>query len=92
MDERSLMTFIKKILQNGSPEKAKISLYQLADILSLQKAYPEQIRLVKDTAESIPEAREAAAMPVFLKPDLVLAIRASEKRRREEEMNSRGRC
>lgn len=92
MDERSLMTFIKKILQNGSPEKAKISLYQLADILSLQKAYPEQIRLVKDTAESIPEAREAAAKPVFLKPDFVLAIRASEKRRREEEMNSRGRC
>ncbi len=92
MDERSLMAFIKIILLNGSPKKAHASLLQLADILSLQHADPDEIKLVQDAAESVREAREAASQPVFLKPDLVLAIRASEKRRREEELNSRGRC
>ena len=92
MDERSLMAFIKKILLNGSPEKAGFSLNQLAEILRMQHADPGQIKLVKEAAESAREAKDAAAKPDFLKQDLVLAIRASKKRRREEELYSRGRC
>ncbi|MBO4326045.1 MAG: hypothetical protein J5950_02090 [Clostridia bacterium] len=92
MTEVALMAFINRILRNGSEEKARLSLLQLLEILRLQGADPEHIQLVRDASLSVKEARPAANRQIFVKQDLIAAIRASEKRRREEEMSSRGRC
>ena len=93
MTESSLLHFIKRILEKGSPEKSEESLRQLRKILEDQKAAKELISLVDSTLVSIPEAKEAAIKDRFSEEELRIAFqRAADRRRREEEMARRGRC
>ncbi len=94
MNKDSLLLFMKRILACGSPEKSSISLIQLREILELQGADTELINLVNQTAESMPEVKEAAKKEfVLTEKSLLIAIHRAEARKRmEEEMRSRGRC
>ena len=93
MTRESLITFIKRILECGSVVRSSASLNQLKDILEAQNADAEMINLIKQTLNSLPEAKEAAADPKFTEESLRTAIRrAEDRKRREAEMASRGRC
>ncbi|MBR5177553.1 MAG: hypothetical protein IKW90_01975 [Lachnospiraceae bacterium] len=93
MTRDSLLKFMKRILEKGSPEKSRESLQQLKKILELQNAGIENIKLVESTLVSIPEAKEIAIKDSFSEEELKIAFRrAAERRRREEELATRGRC
>ena len=93
MTRDSLLHFMKRILEKGSPEKSEESLRQLKKILEDQKASKEMISLVNSTLISIPEAKEAARKDSFSEEELRIAFkRASDRRRREEELARQGRC
>lgn len=93
MTRDSLLHFMKRILEKGSPEKSKESLQQLKEILEMQNAEMELIGLVESTLVSIPEAKELAKKDNLSEANLAIAFRrAAERRRREEELANRGRC
>ncbi len=60
MNKESLMLFIKRIPENGSPEKTFFSLCQLKEILETQGADPAMSDPASMTLVSIPEAKSAA--------------------------------
>ena len=93
MTKFSLLRFLKRILEKGSPEKSEESLRQLRKILEDQNAAKEMISLVDSTLVSIPETKEAAKKDLFSEEELVIAFRrAADRRRREEELARQGRC
>ena len=93
MTRDSLILFMKRILECGSSAKSIASLTQLKNILEIQGADGEMTELVKETLNSIPEAKEVAKDPSFTEESLRIAFRrAEDRKRREEEMASRGRC
>ena len=94
MNKASLLLFMKRILESGSELKSSVSLKQLIKILEMQNADREMIRLVEETLESIPEAKDTASYHDPLKEeDLMIAIqRAKDRKRREEAMMNMGRC
>ena len=93
MTKFSLLRFMKRILEKGSPQKSEESLRQLRKILLDQNAAKEMISLVDSTLVSIPEAKEAAKKDLFSEEELVIAFRrAADRRRREEELARQGRC
>lgn len=93
MNKAKLLLFIKRILENGSNTKSSVSLYQLKTILETQHADAELIKLVDQTMNSIPEAKDAVKEINFSEKDLQTAIeRAKERIRREESMRRDGRC
>ncbi len=93
MNRESLILFIKRILEYGSGERSAVSLKQLQTILETQGADPEMVRLVKDTLQSIPEAKKAAKAEPLTEESLRTAIRRAEERRAWEQARAeRGRC
>ncbi len=81
------------ILECGSEEKSWASLNQLREILETQKADVEMIDLVKKTLLNLPGAKTAAKEDPFTEEKLRIAIlRSEERKRREAEMDQRGRC
>ena len=93
MTRESLLLFMKRILECGSTEKSTASLNQLKKILEMQNADSEMINLVNKTLVSLPEAKSVAKEPTFNEESLRIAIkRAEDRKRREAEMASRGRC
>ena len=93
MNRESLMIFMKRILENGSQAKSSASLNQLKEILEMQNANPDMIELVSQTLVSLPEAKTAAKSELFNEESLRISIqRAADRKRREAEMASRGRC
>ena len=93
MTRESLILFVKRILECGSTAKSTASLNQLKEILEMQNANSEMISLLNQTIISLPEAKTAAKEPTFTEESLRIAIRrAEDRKRREAEMASRGRC
>ena len=93
MTKFSLLRFMKRILEKGSPEKSEESLRQLRKILEDQNAGKEMIGLVDSTLVSIPEAKDVARKNIFSEEELLIAFRrAADRRRREEEQARQGRC
>jgi len=93
MTKFSLLRFMKRILEKGSPEKSEESLRQLRKILEDQNAGKEMIGLVDSTLVSIPEAKDVARKNIFSEEELLIAFRrAADRRRREEEQTRQGRC
>ena len=93
MTRESLILFMKRILECGSTAKSTASLNQLKEILEMQNADPEMIDLINQTLGGLPEAKSAAKAPAFTEESLRIAIkRAEDRKRREAEMASRGRC
>ena len=92
MDKESLLKFIKRILQNGSSQKASASLDELRRILEMQGADQKMISLVVAASAHMPETQEAAKQPIMSEEDLTEAIRMAQRRRMEAEMANRGRC
>ena len=93
MTRDSLIIFMKRILECGSAAKSNASLNQLKEILEMQNADNAMVDLVKQTLVSLPEAKSAAKEPTFTEESLRIAIRrAEDRKRREAEMASRGRC
>lgn len=91
MTKDSLMLFLKRILESGSPAKSVAALYQLREILELQNADPEFINLVRTAIDSIPEAKQAAMKVSFSEEDLKAAARRANERKNRE-MHDRSRC
>lgn len=93
MNKEALLVFMQRILENGSAEKAGVSLKQLATILEQQNADPEWIGLVNRTLYGIPEAQEAAKNQILTEEELDIAHRRAEDRRlREAAAALQGRC
>ena len=93
MTGESLILFMKRILECGSDTKSEVSLNQLKKILEVQNADSELISLVTKTIDGLPEAKKAAKEVVFTEESLKIALRrAEDRKRREAEMASRGRC
>ena len=93
MTRDSLIKFIKRILENGSESKSSASLNQLKEILEAQNADKAMVALVQRTLLSLPEAKADAKKSTFTEESLRIAImRAEDRKRREAEMASRGRC
>ena len=93
MNKDSLMLFIKRILESESAQKSSLALCQLKEILEMQGADPEMIRLISRASEEAGEVKEWLSMDGFSVENLKIAIRrADEKKRREEMMASQGRC
>ena len=93
MTEESLVLFMKRLLEYGSVTKTVTSLIQLKQILEMQNARQELVDLVQKTIVSLPEAKKAAMEDSFSEESLRIAIRRAEERKiREAEIASRGRC
>lgn len=93
MTKETLLVFIQKILEGSSQEKAYASLCELEQILKEQNVPNEFVRLVEQTALSIPEANEVTKTKLVTEENLKIAIqRADERRRREEAARNHGRC
>ena len=93
MTEESLVLFMKRLLEYGSVPKTVTSLIQLKQILEMQNARQELVDLVQKTIVSLPEAKKAAMEDSFSEESLKIAIRRAEERKiREAEIASRGRC
>ena len=93
MTRESLILFMKRILECGSAAKSAASLKQLKDILEMQNADPDMVKLVEQTIVSLPEAKAAAKETAFTEDRLKTAIRrAQDRKRREAELADRGRC
>ena len=106
IDKHELEIFIKRILTNGTSEKAKYSLEQLKSIIIMQALSVkednnaetgEMVELLRAVIENTAEFQDVAKeskdneMP-FTKEDIRIAMRRVEDRKRNEaEMATRGR-
>lgn len=93
MDEKKLMIFLQKILENGSNMKSTHALQQLREILIEQKVSEQFILLVNTTIDSLPEAKEIARSQMISKENIEIAKqRADARKYRETQMNSYRGC
>lgn len=93
MDEKKLMIFLQKILENGSNMKSTHALQQLREILTEQKVSEQLISLVNTTIDSLPEAKEIARSQMMSKENIAIAKqRADARKYREAQMNSYRGC
>lgn len=93
MDERKLMIFLQKILENGSNIKSAHALQQLKEILIEQKISDQLIMLVNTTIDSLPEAKEIARSQMMSMENIAIAKqRADARKYREEQMYSYRGC
>lgn len=94
MEKRTLLLFMQRILHNESPERAKLALIQLQQILRAQGADDEAQRLVADTLKSLPEAIDIATRQEFISEEDVALAKKRALRREEYEfrMARTGRC
>ena len=106
IDKHELEIFIKRILTNGTSEKAKYSLEQLKSIIIMQALSVKEdnnaetgelVELLRAVIENTAEFQDVAKeskdneMPLT-KEDIRIAMRRVEDRkRREAEMETRGR-
>lgn len=107
IDKHELKIFIKRILTNGTSEKAKHSLEQLKSIILMQALSVKEdnnaetgelVELLRAVIENTAEFQDVAKeskdneMPLT-KEDIAIAMRrAEDRKRREAEMAARGRC
>ena len=93
MDEKKLMIFLQKILENGSEAKSTRSLQQLKEILEEQKVPAQLIALVDTAISSLPEAKEMAQTQMISKKNIEIAKQRADARKiREAQMNSYRGC
>lgn len=93
MDEKKLMIFLQKILENGSDLKSAHALQQLREILTEQKVSKQLISLVDTAIDSIPEAKEIAQNQMISKEDIAIVKQRAEARKdREAQMHSYRGC
>lgn len=94
MDKKTLLIFMKRILDSGSQVKSNVALKQLRNILSEQGADRELVKIVDDAIDSMPEVKDMAKLKASLtESDLKIAAgRAEDRRRRAAESANRGRC
>lgn len=100
MDEKQLMSFIKKIIANtkGNHYKTENVLGELKRILEAQNAAPEHIEIVHKAINSIPEIYDLAGNAQIFPGNINAAFnksearRLEERRRREEAYRNQGRC
>ena len=92
MDEKKLMIFMQKILENCSEIKATFALRQLKENLTEQTVSEQLISLVTTTINSLPEAKEIARSQMISKENIAIAKqRADDRKFREMQMaNYRG--
>jgi len=93
MDEKKLMIFLQKILENDASMKPAYALRQLKEILIEQKVSEQLISLVNTTIDSFPEAKEIARSQMMSKENIAIAKqRADARKLREAQMNSYRGC
>lgn len=100
MNEKTLMDFITKIIANtkGNDEKTKNVLGELKKILESQNAEARFVSIVQKTIDSIPEIYDWASNDQIYSSQIDRAYmraegrREEERRRREAELRSQGRC
>ena len=96
MDNKTLFLFAKRILTSSSEPKSSANLRQLKEVLELQGAPTEQIRLLDEMIDSVYElrllAREAGADELTEHSVEIATVRKAARLRAEEEARYRGRC
>ena len=96
MSDTELLDFIQRILNTSSQSKASMTLFQLKEILVQQNTPFHLIQLLDNTIRSLPEAGEISrgigSRPLTEDDLRTAARRAEERRQREQELASRGRC
>lgn len=93
MDKKTLLIFAKRILNSCSIDKSVISLRQLKTLLEEQGAPKDEIDLLVNMIQSVPEMKDAAKKAVLTEADVQIAARrARERKLREEAARYHGRC
>ena len=89
MTESEFFAFIKRILENGSNEKSRLSLEQFKRILELQGAENKYIESIDIAVNAIPESKELAKSRISINAnDLKIAEERARVRKQREEMAS----
>ncbi len=96
MTDQELLAFMHRILRVSSVVKARLTLSQLREILAGQSCPQRQLRLLdqalRDLPESISVAKENGKTQLTERDLDIASRRAADRRAREEEMASQGRC
>jgi len=95
MDENTLVKFIERIIHNcaGDKQKTSNSLNQLRRIILEQHPSSGVTNMIDKAVRDVPELTELINRTTINARDLEEADRrATLRRKREEELNNRGRC
>ena len=80
MDKKTLLIFVRRILNGASIEKSKRSLLQLYEILKEQGADESVIKMIEKIIKSVPEMKEFSEKDFLTEADVIIAERRARER------------